>query len=143
VNIEPFYIAFEGPTERAAMLRRIVEELASEKAAHSDGSMIVDECELIIADPKWLDFLDPSALNLLTDANHWPLEDILECILRGEYELLGVEFADNCGRLLYNPFSFPFGGTDSIKAIVEVFGLRVIRDSFHDGFAEWKAAGGR
>lgn len=139
---EPFYIAFEGPAERAAMLHRFVTELAAEKAANSDRSMSVDECGRIIDNPKWLDLLDSVAIERLTDGQHWQLEDILECILYGEYHLLDIEFADGHGRLLYDPLAFPFGGTDPIKALVEVFGFRVTWDSLHDGYAEWKAAGG-
>ncbi len=129
---EPFYIAFEGSAERAAMLRRFVAELAAEKVAHAADSMIVDDCDRIVADPKWLDLLDSAAIERLTDGRCWPLEDILECLLRGEYELLEVEFVDGRGRLRYDPPSFPFGGTDPIKALVAVFGLRVTRDSLYD-----------
>lgn len=139
---EPFYIAFEGPTERAWLLTRFIEEVATEKAANSDRSMIVEDCQPIIDDPKWLDLLDPAAIEYLTDGDHWQLEDILECMLCGEYELLNVDFVDGRGRLLYDPLAFPFDGTDAIKALVEVFGFRVTQDSFHDGYAEWKSTGG-
>jgi hypothetical protein len=140
MNNEPFYIAFDGSAEQAAMLRRFVAEVAVEKGANAADSMIVEDCDRIIADPKWLDLLDSAAIERLTDGRCRPLEDILEYLLRGEYELLAVEFIDGRGHLLYDPLSFPFGGTDPIKAVVEVFGLRVTRDSFHDGFAEWKAS---
>ncbi len=133
---EPFYIAFEGAAEPAAMLRRFVADVATHKVVNSDGSMIVDEREGIIANPKWLDLLDAATIARVTDGHHWELEDILDCMLSAEYQLLDVEFADGYGRLLYDPLAFPFGGTDPLKALVELLGLRVTRDSFHDGYAE-------
>ena len=139
---EPFYIAFEGAAEPAATLRRFVAEVAAQNVANSDGSMIVEDRERIITDPKWLDLFDAPAIARLTDGDHWGLEDILDCMMSGEYRLLDVEFAGGFGRLLYDPLAFPFGSTDPIKALVEVCGLRVTRDSFHDGYAERKAAGG-
>ena len=139
---EPFYIGFEGSAEQAAMLRRVVGELAAEKGAAADGSMIVAEVDEIVAAGKWIDLFDSAAIERLTAEEHWPLEDILECLLHGEYQLLDVEYANGQGRLLYDPLAFPFGGTDPMKALVEVCGLRVTRDSFHDGFTEWKATGG-
>lgn len=142
MNNEPFYIAFEGAAEHAPMLCRFITEVAGEKAANSDGSMDFDERARVIADPKWLDLLDDAAIARLTNGHHWQIEDILDSMLCGEYQLLDVEFSDGRGRLLYDPLAFPFGGTDPIKALVEVFGFRVTRDSFHDGYAEWKAAGG-
>src|SRR5262245_33489396 len=108
MRTKPFYIDFDGPAERVPALARFLSQLAAEKAANADGSMIVEDCEPIIADGKWLDLLDPATLRRMTDGRHWGLEDILLCVLQGEYRLLGVEFADGRGRLLYEPLAAPF-----------------------------------
>jgi hypothetical protein len=131
-----FYIAFEGTAADAQVLRRVVQRLASEKVSHSNGSMIVDDARKIITDPKWLDLFDAAAIERLTSRCHWQLEDILDCLLHGEYELLEVEYANGQGQLFYYPLAWPFGGTDPIKALVKVCGLRVVRDSFYERHPE-------
>jgi hypothetical protein len=132
---EPFFIAFEGPAESVAVLRRFVSAVAAAKVANSDGSLVVEDRESVIADPKWIGLLDPTSVGRLNRNGNWSLDDILDCMLSAEYELLDVAFSDSTGRLLYDPLAFPFGGTDPLKALVEITGLHVTGDSFYDGAA--------
>jgi hypothetical protein len=133
---EPFYIAFDGSPDQLPSLQRFLAEV---KTVKGTGELSAEQVRRAVGDSKWIDLLDSATLQRLTDGKHWSLEDILDCLLKGEYELLGIEFADGSGRLLYDPFSFPFGGTGPLKGLVQAFGYEVTRDSFHDGFAEWQS----
>lgn len=120
--------------------------LRQTKAAHSGGTMIVEseEIERIIADSAWMDLLDVGTIDRLARDETWDIEDILDCVLSGEYELFDVKPLDSGTAILeYDPLAFPFGGTDPLKALIEAFGFVVTRDSFHDGFAEWEKKGSK
>lgn len=51
---------------------------------------------------------------------------MIESFKDGEYELLSCEMiSDETARINYNPFAFPYGGTDCMKALIEAFGFEV------------------
>ncbi len=134
-----FYIAFTGRPARFVVLSKFFDRLASVKKALDDGPTPAEVMKKAVSDNGWVDLLDDEAVEVLCSTNAWQLEDILDCVLHGEYNLDSVTFDGQSGRLIYDPWSYPFGGTDPIKALIETFGLQVTRDSFHDGFAEWKS----
>jgi hypothetical protein len=138
VTTEPFYIAFSGTANRFAVLSRVFERLRLAKDEFEAASDPQAAADTIVADPAWSGLLDDDAVEELSDSDGWQLEDILWAILNGEYRLAGLEFDGSAGRLEYDPAAFPFGGTDPLKALVEICGLEVTRDSFWDGFAEWQ-----
>ena len=138
---EEFYIAFIGSADRFAALSRFFDRLVATKSAISE-TPTSDGVQTLVSDSAWIDLLDNQAIEILTREGAWALEDILDCVLQGEYTLVGVTFDGRSGRLIYEPWAYPFGGTDALKALVETFGLEVSRDSFHDGFAEWKKPNG-
>jgi len=138
---EEFYIAFIGSADRFAALSRFFDRLVATKSAISE-TPTSDGVQTLVSDSAWIDLLDNQAIEILTREGAWALEDILDCVLQGEYALVGVTFDGRSGRLIYEPWAYPFGGTDALKALVETFGLEVSRDSFHDGFAEWKKPNG-
>jgi hypothetical protein len=135
---EDFYIAFTGDVSRVSALSRFFDRLAATKAALLEAPPDPNAVEAIVKDSAWIDLLDVGAFEKLTGQEEWQLEDILQCVLNGEYHLVGVSFDGRSGRLVYDPWAYPFGGTDPLKALVRVFGLEVVRDSFWDGFAEWQ-----
>ena len=132
------YIEFVGSEDRMQILRPFFERLKRIKESEATIHGIVEDPDAYVADSNWLDLLDDAAIEWLTDDEHWDLESIIECILIGEYDLVELNFSGGSGRLIYNPYAFPFGGTSSLKALVESFGLTVIRDELHDGFREWR-----
>ena len=132
-------ISFAGPSELVPALSKFIAEVASDKEIHGDCGLVVEDRDSIIYDSKWIDILTPQVVERLVSDETWDLEALLDCLLSGEYFLLGVEYANGVGRLLYDPDAFPFGGTDPLKATVEAFGFRVTGDSFWDGFADWIA----
>ena len=138
---EEFYIAFIGSADRFAALSRFFDRLVATKSAISE-TPTPDGVQTLVSDSAWIDSLDNQAIERLTREGAWALEDILDCVLQGEYTLVGVTFDGRSGRLIYEPWAYPFGGTDALKAPVETFGLEVWGDSFHDGFAEWKKQNG-
>jgi hypothetical protein len=138
---EEFYIAFIGSADRFAALSRFFDRLVATKSAISE-TPTPDGVQTLVSDSAWIDSLDNQAIERLTREGAWALEDILDCVLQGEYTLVGVTFDGRTGRLIYEPWAYPFGGTDALKALVETFGLEVSGDSFHDGFAEWEKQNG-
>ena len=133
---EDFYIAFAGPASRFAALSAFFERLASKKTALSASTDACAAIETIIREPAWIDLLDAEAFQKVT-GDGWDLESMFDCILNGEYTLVSLFFDGQAGRLVYDPWAYPFGGTDPLKALVTTFGFDVTRDSFHDGYAEW------
>jgi hypothetical protein len=131
-----FYIAFTGTADRVAALSRFFDRLVAAKSSMSDRPPTADELDALVRNSAWIDSLDRESIERLTAEGAWPLEDILECVLKGEYTLTAVTFDGRAGRLVYDPWAYPFGGTDALKALVGTFGLEVARDSFHDGFEE-------
>jgi hypothetical protein len=120
------------------LLSKFVEKLAATKSTMSEESISSEDLRSIVQDNAWIDLLDEHAIEVLSSNKGWRLEDVLDCILTGEYSLLYTTFDGGNGRLVYDPWSFPFGGTDAMKALIRTFGLNVTRDSLHDGFDEWK-----
>ncbi|MEQ8210267.1 MAG: hypothetical protein RH917_10590 [Lacipirellulaceae bacterium] len=125
-----FRIEFTGPAERFPCLARVfsrLQEVKTDNPALEDGQR-----HELVDNPAWLDLLDETAVELLTSEISWPLEDILDCLLAGEYELVSLSYTEGAGKLVYDPWSFPFGGTDPLKGMLESFGFEVQIDSFYD-----------
>jgi hypothetical protein len=139
---EDFYIAFRGNKDRFEILSRFIDRLKSVKATLLNEESPDEAIRRSVLDNTWIDLLDSAAIERLSANGAWQLEDILECVLNGEYELVSVCLDGQAGRLIYDPWSFPFGGTDPIKALIEAFGMEITRDSFHDGFNEWQKRNG-
>ena len=133
-----FSVAFTGDFSRFAAFSRFFDRLAAAKAALREVPADPHAVEAILKDSTWVDLLDAGALEKVTSQGEWHLEDILECVLNGEYRLVTVTFDGQMGRLVYDPWAYPFGGTDPLKALVRIFGFEIAGDSFWDGFAEWQ-----
>jgi hypothetical protein len=65
-------------------------------------------------------------------AEAWDLPSLIEAFKNGEYRLIGCTLTDRLGRVVYDPFAGPFGGTECMHALIEAFGFRVTRDSWHE-----------
>lgn len=131
-----FYLDFDGPASRFPLLAAFFERLASKKSPLSESTDVCADTEAIIREPAWIDLLDTEAIQNVT-SDGWDLESMLDSILNGEYSLVSLSFDSGSGRLVYDPLTYPFGGTDSLKALVTTFGFEVAHDSFHDGYVEW------
>jgi hypothetical protein len=57
----------------------------------------------------------------------WDFYSMIEAFEDGDYELLACQrISDEVGCLEFEPFGFPFGGTECMKALIEAFGHRII-----------------
>jgi len=126
---QPFFIAFSGSPDRFPILMRVFDRIREVKPQCVD--LDFDARGAVIDDPAWIDLLDDASIATMSGPDAWQLEDILDCMLTGEYDLLSVSFSD-AGRLEYDPHAFPFGGTDPIRALIESFGFTVTHDSCYD-----------
>ena len=106
---EEFYVAFIGSADRFAALSRFFDRLVATKSAISE-TPTPDGVQTLVSDSAWIDSLDNQAIERLTREGAWALEDILDCVLQGEYTLVGVTFDGRSGRLIYEPWAYPFGG---------------------------------
>lgn len=62
----------------------------------------------------------------------WCFDSMLEAIQNGEYELVEIRQIDNDQACLdFDPQAYPFGGAESLQALIESFGHKVI--GFDDG----------
>ena len=62
----------------------------------------------------------------------WEFVTMIDAIYSGDYELVScVLTSPSTGRLEFYPYGWPFGGTESLHALVEAFGFEVLHDSYH------------
>jgi hypothetical protein len=108
-------------------------------------------------DTYWLGFFDDQARSMFswltkleTDAaiqrwresNHdpkfipgWDFGSWIDAVRDGEYILKSCEQINrNTGRLVFEPFAWPFGGTDALHMLLKAFGCIIIADSEGDPF---------
>ncbi|QBD83592.1 hypothetical protein EPA93_25475 [Ktedonosporobacter rubrisoli] len=65
----------------------------------------------------------------------WAFESMIRCFLDGEYELISCRLlTSDTGVLAFDPFSFPYGGTDCMKALIEAFDFQVIGEDNGTGY---------
>lgn len=59
----------------------------------------------------------------------WDFGSMIDAFRNGGYELIGCERrSPQVGRLGFEPFGWPYGGTGSMRALIEAFGHRVIAE---------------
>lgn len=107
-------------------------------------------------DSKWLDYFDADVLSKfwwptskeleeyvrlwsetpieqrLTDPELetlWDFESMIDAFANGEYKLISCEkISEKAARLEFHPFSWPYGGSDVFKALIEYCGFKIIRE---------------
>ncbi len=66
--------------------------------------------------------------------NPWDYESILDSIFNGEYTLISIKKNSSKSATLYfAPWAGPFGETEALVALIELFGHHVTYDSWHKG----------
>ena len=64
----------------------------------------------------------------------WDFESMIDALFNGEYIFVDlVKENEKQGVLYYDPWSGPFGGSESLVALIESFGRTVTFDSWHEG----------
>ena len=62
----------------------------------------------------------------------WDFDSMIEAIQNGEYDLIGIrQTANGQAQLEFQPLAYPFGGTESLQALIESFGHKIV--GFEDG----------
>jgi hypothetical protein len=56
----------------------------------------------------------------------WTLDSMLEAFWNCDYQLAAIIKENNAQYLMFNPLSFPYGGTESLVIFTECFGHTVI-----------------
>ncbi len=65
---------------------------------------------------------------------NWDFESVIDSIFDREYTLDNLILKDDSkGILYYEPWGFPFGGSESLVALIESFGHYVYFDSWNEG----------
>ena len=71
---------------------------------------------------------------LFNTPGNWTLEGAVDSILCCDYQLIELVRRENGqGTLSYDPWGGPFGGSESLVALLEGFGCEVTHDSWHGG----------
>ncbi len=83
-------------------------------------------------------FTDPSL------KTPWDFESMIDSLLNGEYELLSCRILTPdtslhseqyaTGVFEFLPFSFPYGGTGCMKALIEAFGFQILGEDDGTGY---------
>lgn len=130
-----FSITFKGQHDRAPLIRGFFAWLRDIKLAATDGTGAVEGRETFINSSEWTRFIDEEVFARLGSASVWDPEDVIDCVLSGEYLLISLQLSDDqTGILRYDPSAFPFGGTDALKGFLTLYGYTVTGDSFWDEY---------
>ncbi len=68
----------------------------------------------------------PPAERHLLPGTQWDLGSMLDSLADGEYILMAIEDRGGNHHMVFNPLSYPFGGTGCMVAFLECFGHKVI-----------------
>lgn len=135
MSSDDFAITFQGRHDPAHLICEFFAWLRNIKLAVPDGSGSVEDRERFTRSSYWVGFIDEEVLSRLGSNDVWDPEDVIDCILSGEYLLVSLELSeDHRGILRYDPNAFPFGGTDALKGFITLYGYTVTGDSFSDGY---------
>ena len=64
---------------------------------------------------------------------NWDFESMVDSLFNGEYTLVDLaQESETDGILYYDPWAGPFGGSESLVALIESFGHSVTFDSWHE-----------
>lgn len=68
----------------------------------------------------------------------WDFESMIDSFLNGEYELLSCRLlTSDTGVLEFLPFSFPYGGTGCMQALIEALDFQVIGEDDGTGYVTY------
>src|SRR4051794_40073881 len=93
-----FFIAFQGAPSRFPSLLRFFERLKAVKESMTQIPVDSPDLEDQMRDPAWIDLLDSDAFEWITTSGEWGLEDLVDCVLNGEYLLQSLTFDGRAGR---------------------------------------------
>lgn len=142
---KPIYCRIEFESKGEEPLQRLTEFFAAVKAA-KDSDKLLDESYLLdfLTDSERLYFsnLTPKEMaewneywfstplpkrhspEMLTP--QWDFASMLDALWNGDFDLIEIQPRATRHALDFNPHGYPYGGTDSLVALVECFGHRVV-----------------
>jgi hypothetical protein len=150
MNETPFYIEFiVNDLERFDLLKKVFNELKGSKETNSFNE---DDYYLNFFDEKakayfgtysdeenlewsekWFSTPVEERWNNPDLQRKWDFGSMIEAFKNGEYELLSCEMVtEDKGRINYDPWAYPFGGTGCMKALAESFGFEVTREDWEE-----------
>jgi hypothetical protein len=95
------------------------------------------EEELVVWQREWQATPVPDRFTEPKLRTRWDFDSMFEAIQNGEYDLIGLRrMEDGLVRLEFDPQACPFGGTESLQALVEAFGHKVLGVDDGTGYAE-------
>lgn len=69
----------------------------------------------------------------------WDFASMIDSLLNGEYELISCRLlTPGTAVLEFSPFSFPYGGTECMKALIEAFDFQVLGEDNGTGYVSAK-----
>lgn len=71
--------------------------------------------------------LNEEEREILLNEQNWDLESVIDAIKNGEYII--KEIIDNkegIGRLCFEPWSFPYGGVESLIELIKAFNIEIM-----------------
>lgn len=85
----------------------------------------------------WLSTPVPIRFNDQSLQTPWDFDSMIDAIQNGEYSLVGIrEITEGQARLEFDPEAYPFGGTESLQALIEAFGHEIIGVDDGTGYSE-------
>jgi hypothetical protein len=131
MSADDFTITFQGRHDRAPLIEAFFSWLKGIKLSANDNAGVVEDRKEILEALEWLKFVDEGMLARIGNSGIWDPEDVIDCMLSGEYRLVSLELSDDqTGVLRYDPHAFPFGGVDPLKAFLVLHGYEITGSSF-------------
>ncbi|WP_198351057.1 hypothetical protein [Flavisphingomonas formosensis] len=91
-----------------------------------------DDVEMELWNKFWFSTPLPDRHSPEMPATPWDFRSLIEAVLGGEYELIGVRrTGPSLARLEIDPYAYPYGGIDAARTLIRAFGHKII--GFDDG----------
>jgi hypothetical protein len=128
---------------RFEALSRVFNALKQEKQKQLASEENREKEKGFRSDNQWLDFFDEEARShfrwpTIQSSNVWSLPSLTSAFKDGEYELVACRMVSpKLARLEFDPFAFPYGGTECMKMLIEAFGFQITGEDDGTGYMQY------
>jgi hypothetical protein len=92
--------------------------------------------ELKAWEKEW--FSTPVAYRHQMQTVPWSFGSLLEALKHGEFLIVGLQISGEEAKLVFEPLAYPYGGVNSLIAVTEAFGQKVVGFDEGTGFTPYK-----
>ena len=80
----------------------------------------------------------PQRFDAQSSKSPWDFESMIDCFMNGEYELIACRLLNSSIAVFeFFPFSYPYGGTGCMKALIEAFEFKIVGQDDGTGYTSF------